>query len=229
MARTIPKSINDRLNFFRTHIERWEVDPSEIGLTPTEVAALRAAFDAMVAANTAAQVARQAAEMATQDQTFKMAALVEMGSVLISKVRAFAEAGDERNAVLNAASLQPPPPATFTQIAPPSPDDFRCAPKHDGTIKLSWTSDLKRTSFYRLEREVTQSGRTTRTFLDGVRSNTYIDDTLPVGFTHVRYLLTPIHQRRNAPPNIGAARGAEYTPGRVWPRAATPTTTALAA
>lgn len=210
MARIIPKSIQDRLNFFLVHAQDWAADPGAIGLTPGEIAALQEAYEAARDAAVAAREARLAAERATGEQTIRMAALVDMGAGLIAKIKA-AAAGNP--AVYTAASLDVPSGPTFTGIAPPSPEDFRCQPRYDGSVMLSWTSDLKRTSFYRLERVLTFAGKTTREFLAAVRDNTLTDDTLPIGFTHVEYFLTPVHQRRNSRPNVGAARSASYTPG----------------
>ncbi|HMN40085.1 MAG TPA: hypothetical protein PKE29_04515 [Phycisphaerales bacterium] len=224
MARIIPKSIQDRLNFFLVHAQDWAADPGAIGLTPGEIAALQEAYEAARDAAVAAREARLAAERATGEQTIRMAALVDMGAGLIAKIKA-AAAGNP--AVYTAASLDVPSGPTFTGIAPPSPEDFRCSPRRDGAVALSWTSDLKRTSFYRLERVLTVggvAGRTTREFLAAVRDNAFTDESLPVGFTNVEYFLTPVHQRRNSRPNPGATRSATYTPGSVWPRVAATTT-----
>ena len=226
MARTIPKSINDRLDFFRTHADVWAADPGAIGLTPSEIAALEAAYNSAKAAHAMAQLARLAAESATIDQNSKMAALVEMGGGLISRIKAIA-AGN--TVVYTAARLQVPAKPTLTGIAPPTPGDFRCTPRYDGAVVLSWKSDLKRTSFYRIERRLLAGGRTMKAMLDVVRDNTFTDETLPIGFTSVEYILTPIHQRRGGAANSGSARSTMYTPGNVRVGAGGSVTHALAA
>lgn len=212
MARVIPKSIPDRLQTFKGFAETWSQDPGAIGLTGADVTALEAALQAATAARDHAQTLRQQAESATLLQNDAVETLVRTGAGLIAKVRA-AAAGDA--AITARAHLPEVGKPTFTALAPPTPGDLTATPRSDGTVTLSWTSDLKHASFYRIERTLTIGGRTSRILLGVVRDDSYVDTTLPIGFTHVEYALTPVHQRRGGAPAQGRGCSVTYTPGRV--------------
>lgn len=214
MARIIPKSLTDRLDFFTTRAADWADDPGAIGLTAAEVAGLQAALDSFREAKSRAEVARMEAEGATLNQNFAIQTLVDLGSRLIGKIRIAAR---QDPAVYPLASIAVPSPGVRSSIPPPTPADFRAAPRSDGALELSWTSDLARTSFYRLEREITLAGRTTREVLGAVRDGAYTDDNLPVGYTLAQYFLTPVRQGARRPAIEGATCGARFVPGTIGP------------
>lgn len=219
MARVVPKSITGRLSFFTVHAERWAQDPAAIGLTGEDVAALQAALDAATAARLTAEGARLAAESATLAQSLAVEALVSLGANLIAKVRVAAAVTDNTG-VYTLAGLPAPSGPTRSDIPPPAPRELTLTPLGTGAVRLAWASDLKRTSFYRIDRAVTSPGAPDARLLplSGVRDNAFTDTSLPVGFARVEYLVTPVRQRRGGRPVEGHARRVQYTPGTVAPR-----------
>jgi hypothetical protein len=233
MPRLIPKSIDDRLSMFRVLLERWEADPGLLGLSEEQIAMMRGAVEAADAAHAAAMQARQAAEAATLMQTVRLNELSTLGATLVATIRLTARTAPTPIAsanVLEVAGLPPISKPTYTSVPPPQAENVTLTPRADGAITLAWRSDLKRATYYRVERvlhgaaaeEVAEwpSGQAAkwpngqaakclepatrdprpdtcprRELIATVRGSSFIDDDLPVGFTRVEYLVTPVKQR----------------------------------
>jgi hypothetical protein len=225
MPRTVPKTIDGKLETFRLLLARWAADPAGVGLTPGEVDALAAALAEAEAADRAAEAARQAAERATMLRAEAVGALAGLGARLIARVRGAAAVSGDRAGTLVRAGLAPPSGPTFTD-APPPRAWLTLSPTPGGEVALAWRADLKRTDYYRIERRVAGPGRETPangafTLLAAVRGGRFVDAGLPVGFTRAEYRVTPVRERRGGHGAGGGtiegpASGAGYTPGTVW-------------
>lgn len=109
--RTVPKADGELIQFALAHVDVWAADPAAIGLTPQDIAALRAVLSTAQTQRIAAGMARDAARSATVTAGRSAAALRAMCSQLVTTIKMFARNDD---GVLAAAQINPPLPGSRT-------------------------------------------------------------------------------------------------------------------
>lgn len=179
----VPKSIADEIAFFENHNTPWSTNALAIGTTTAAVTALATQTAAARAAYNAQQAAQNAAKAATLTLKGAMDAMGIAGSDIIKSIKTkAATAGDSVYAL-----AEIPAPATPSPVGPPgTPSDFKVALNADGSLKLTWKcTNPGAGTIYQIYRRVGASGEFT--YLGGVGSKSFVDNTLPAGSSAVTY------------------------------------------
>ncbi len=198
--RIVPKGLDERILFYELHIDVWEANAVELGLSIEQLAGFRAAIQAARGALDAAEVARQASLTATQALHFAVDTMHSdpaMGSSIINTIKAQAETTGDSN-LYNTAEL-PPPQADTTPPPPSMPTNIRTALLPTGEVELTWKSSAPRPTqgtVYQIERAVDGDIDANIYGFVGISGQRrFIDETLPAGLARATYRITAIRGR----------------------------------
>jgi hypothetical protein len=183
----VPEKLNERIQFFKSHVAPWTTNAVAIGTTITAVNDLDAKVDAAIAAVDAANAARDAAKSATATQQMAVDAMANAGAAIIEQVRTKARSvGD---AVYPLANL--PTPGTPVPVgAPGVPFGFKAELKGIGSVELAWKCTNPpgcNGVIYQLYRRVDSTGE--YHYIGGAGQRKFVDTTLPAGAASVTYMV----------------------------------------
>ncbi len=110
--RILPSGRADLLQFVRTHLAIWQLDPAGVGLTSLQVAAMAVLLAESEQAHFAAHTQRIAAESATLSSNIKLGELRDSTARALGAIKVFAReqnaAGPDVNLVYPAAGIDVP-------------------------------------------------------------------------------------------------------------------------
>lgn len=217
----VPDSRLGKIEFYEAHIAPWLVNPSKIGLTPTQVTNLETLTEAARTAFNAAESARAAAKAATQNFYDKVRAMHSgpgAGSDMIDTIKNFA---DTTNNPQVYADAQIPPPARPGTTPPPgTPFEFTVGLLQNGALELRWKCNNPsgtQGTIYEVLRKIGTSPAAAFAFIGGSGIKAFTDDTLPSGSAAVTYQITAVRSTARGKPaqftvnfgmNAGGAGGA---------------------
>ena len=85
--RTIPRTIEKRIEFFEQHIEQWDANAAALGLSAEAIEQLGERLIAARSASDTANTLRQQAKNATTTQSAALDSLMELGSAVVATIR----------------------------------------------------------------------------------------------------------------------------------------------
>ena len=187
--RTVPKSIQDALQFFETHLPVWADDPAAIGLDAGQVDQLMALTETARATYGQARAARRAATAATDRQTQAVAAMRRFGGDLIATVRAFAEASNDQGVYFAARLAPPSDPSPLGR--PKTPTDLTLTLDTAGQVALRWRGSRKGGTSFIIERSLDDTLRSW-TILGVAERKSFVDRAVPTGQAGLTYRVTAV-------------------------------------
>ncbi len=185
MTYIVPRDRRDMLDFFRTHVTRWQGDPAALGLTSQQVQQLAALVAEADAADFEMRAARQRARSATQNNARLSRNLRRFGVSLMSTIRAHGSATDDPNVYINAAI--PLPRAPSPTPPPETPTSLRATPMAEGHIALRWDGSVAHGQTFHIFRAVDGS---TYTQVAAGRFKKWTDTRVPIGARRIEYRIT---------------------------------------
>ena len=225
---TVPRTLDERIQFYETRLPEWAASPAAIGLEPGQIQALGDAIAAARDAQAEAERARVAAVSATAalNQAVKhLHSGPGLGSDLIETIRRPAAATEDQE-VLNLAHLPPVRPRRSSSAVPPpgTPSRFATDLLPAGPIRLRWrceTPEGPSGTVVGVARKVGfegSPGETPWVRLGTVGRKEFIDTTLPAGLDPlsggtISYAVTATRSTRRGTTavhtmQIGSVRGA---------------------
>lgn len=195
--KVLPAGRQDLIQFAIAHIDEWAQDPAAVGLSQSQIDAMREALDGATKAFERAQQLRDEAQAATLTSNTNIAMLRAKLATAVSSIKAFArvqeESGVPEAKVYAAARIDEP----RTPSPLPSPTQIRNVRLHinqSGSAVLSWTpppaSDARERSagrtgvWYEIERK--PPGAREFAGVGGTAEKTFTDTPLAVGQTQYR-------------------------------------------
>lgn len=178
----LPKSNNEIIQFFEQRSAAWTLNAAAIGLTPAEMTAFTPLITSSRTAFTNSETARQASKNATVTLDANMLSLVNQGSALIAKIKAFAEATNNANVYVLSSV---PPPADPTPAPDPTPpSQVSASINNDGNVVVRWKATKVNGDFFSVHRMVPGGSWTS---IGSVNAKTFTDNQVPVGAAWVQY------------------------------------------
>ena len=184
MAKVLPASREQMIQWFNQRIASWGADPTTIGLTALQVADLAGRLAAAQTDESTAFDARINSKNATTNYYTSSDDLRNFGGDLIKTIKAFAETTDNTG-VYTAASV--PPPSPPTPLGPPAtPKNLSYKLNTAGEIELKWDSSRTGGTSFTIERSIT--GATGPWSIVGTSEEAAFTDTaVPSGVVSVSY------------------------------------------
>lgn len=180
--RTVPRTVQQKISFFQSHLGPWSDHAAQIGITDTDAAEMSAATDAAREAYANQHIAQQQAQSATGNLKLALAEMERKGAAIILKVRAKAGTAGEQTYTL--ASISPPNAPSPTP-APGTPHSFTWDLLATGALVLKWKCKNPRGSegtLYEIQRSVTGVGAGRDFVFIGTSGRCkFVDDTMPRG------------------------------------------------
>lgn len=186
---TYPRDRAEFLKWCEAHVQVWQTNAANIGLTAAQTLAFKNLVAALRTLATAQQVAKDAAKAATLANSEGDSETRQLTSDLVRSIRAFATNSDNPNVY---ALAQIPAPSTGQPVAPPGqPSDFKVELNSDGSITLKWKAKHPEGSsnvVYFVQRKLISEDAFR--LIGGSGEKSYQDDTLPVGIDGASYIIT---------------------------------------
>lgn len=206
----LPSGRADLLTYIRTRLEVWQADPSAVGLSPGQVAAIAAQLDEATAAFARTHEMRAAAESATQASNLSLGTLRATTAAALGTIKAFA--ANQQNAgapggggavYVSAMIDSPLSPAPLP--APEAVRDPRVSVDAIGRPTITWKPPHPRDA---RERAASSSGLTYMvqrmrpgeggfTLVDAGKMTSFTDTPLPAGTT--QYMVRAMRGDRAGP------------------------------
>ncbi len=192
MASNMPTTIPELLNWCNTHVDLWQQNSANIGLSGPQALAFKTLVGAMVVNNSKAENARLASKDATMDFQNSIDSVRALGNAYILMIKAFAETTHNVNVYALAGVTPSSPPGTVP--LPVAPEKFGATVNPDGSLTIKWkvTQPTGVTSVgYLVSRRVNNAaGPFTLVSSEGTNKS-YTDKELPVGVDKVEYIVQP--------------------------------------
>jgi hypothetical protein len=177
---------SQRLAFGEAHGLLWKTGFASIGITEPEgtaysvkVEAARTAYDAMV-------LAHNAAKAATLNWYTKCDDMSDDASILLGKIKSYARAQADPNAVYVAAQI--PAPAAPVPAGPPTDcTDLTANLNNDGSVSLAWKGTTRSGQFFSVWRKL--AGESAWTQMGSVAAKAFTDTEVPEGITGGQYVV----------------------------------------
>jgi hypothetical protein len=186
---TYPRDKAAFLTWCEAHVQIWQSNAANIGLTSAQATAFKNLVNAQRTLATAQQEAKDAALAATLLANEGDSETRQLTSDLVRSIRAFAINSDNPNVY---ALAQIPAPSTGQPIAPPGqPTDFKVELNSDGSVTLKWKAKHPEGStnvIYFVQRKLITEDAFRLVGASGERS--YQDDSLPIGIDCATYIIT---------------------------------------
>ena len=187
---TIPPRPDDALDWVAARITKWSADPTAVGLSAEDLAALQLDLDAANAAQ-AAKVATKAASLsATASFKDKYMTRRDRAGVQVATIRAFARSSADPQSVYSLADI--PAPATPGESpAPAQPRDFRVTLLQNGALSFTFKcpNPVGATGVtYKVERQ--DASQAPFTFLVNAKDKRFEDTTFPNTSALIFYRVT---------------------------------------
>ncbi len=184
--RTIPRTIEKRIEFFEQHIEQWTANAEALGLSAEVIEQLGERLVAARSASDTANTLRQQAKNATTTQNTALDSLMELGSAVVATIRAKAKLAGHDPSIYSAANLSPA--RTPAPLPPPEPaQTITTALRNSGAIELAWEGTIAHGTCYTIWRQIGDS--TPPVLLGAVGAKSFLDETLPAGTPEATYFL----------------------------------------
>ncbi|HYE62692.1 MAG TPA: hypothetical protein VD997_11910 [Phycisphaerales bacterium] len=188
----MPTKNNSELrSWARVHAPIWVQEQATIGLSPQAAQGFQQSVDELEAAAAKVNQLRQAAIDATLEYNNALAQVKRLGGANVNTIKAYAQASGDRS-VFARASIEPNAgPGTLPPPVPPSSIAAQVLP--GGALELRWKAKQPR-GLENVQYQVRRSLNNEREWtLIGTAGSVkrYVDNTLPLGVTTARYLLTP--------------------------------------
>lgn len=197
MAGTVPQEARALLTFANAHAPIWEERFAEIGLTEEQAALVAAKVPELRAAIQAATAARIEAMALTDAMNLKSRELFEAAANAVRAIRVHAINNDDPH-TYSLAEIDPPKVRSRHAALPVPPTDVAFRLDGSGGLILEWIAPqphgLANVSFD-VRRALDES--LTFVFVGASGDRAFRDQTIPLGTTQVRYILTPRHGKRN--------------------------------
>ncbi len=203
----VPTTDIGRITFYEAHVPAWSVLPTQLGLLPSDCAALAALVAASRAAYNQQQIALEAARAATLTMRQNVHAMHALGAADIAKIKAYADA-THNTSVFPLALI--PEPATPSPVGPPgTPTSFIVALSQGGAVTLKWKcgNPVGTTgTIYEVRRRI---GDGAFEYLASEGRKTFTDRTIPRGAWDITYMITATRStKRGAPAQFNVNFGA---------------------
>jgi hypothetical protein len=182
----IPSKKPEGLAWIGSRLETWADAPASIGLAAPDVASLQELFDSAEADLTAQETAANKARSATLTSNNTFSAARFQAQECLDKIRVFARASSDPDAVYAAADV--PPPAKPSAQVPGKPVQFKATLDTSGSLKITWKADSKNPAgTVWIVRRAIGNGGFSQVGLVGGRS--FEDFTIPSGSSSVTYVV----------------------------------------
>lgn len=198
MASVLPSKDDDLIRFFETREEKWDDAPTTLGLSVSQVTALKTFVGNARSAFENAEKAKVAARDATADKNDKVSLLRNYGANLVGIIKAFADAQANPAAVYTAASI--PLPGTTPTPSLKTATNVIADPNADGTVTVKWKAeDQMPGAVYTVWRKLGASGQFAQIATTGERK--FTDFTVPAGTAVASYYLRTVKGTETLPPS----------------------------
>ncbi|MDQ7014508.1 MAG: hypothetical protein Q9O74_11520, partial [Planctomycetota bacterium] len=158
--RTIPRTIEKRIEFFEQHIDQWTANAAALGLSPEALEQLGTRLVAARSAADTARTLRRQAQNATTTQSAALDSLMELGSAVVATIRAKAKLNGNDPAVYATARISPA--KTPGPLAPPAiATDLTTTLRNTGAIELAWEGTIANGTVYTIWRKIGTSSPAT--------------------------------------------------------------------
>jgi hypothetical protein len=203
---TVPRKINERIQFYESHNPDWSASPEAVGLTAADMAALQTTTAACRAAYTLWLAARESAQAATVSLHNAMNTLDPQGSAIIGAIRNYAIRTN--NPEVYAIAKLPPPKTPAPVAAPGTAYAPGVQLQQGGALELSWRCDNPPDAggtMYEVHRQI-DGGPMSQVGTTGEKK--FTDSTLPAGTAAVTYTLIAVRStKRGAPAQFNVQFG----------------------
>jgi hypothetical protein len=181
----VPRTNEEKISFFQSHLEAWAEEAEAIGLSAERVAELAALTEAARAASAAQRVLQQQAQSATAVMNEAIARMMKAGSNAINLIRTTAsinggEVYSKARIPPIARKLKRPPPGT--------PHTIQSSVDAVGSVELRWRCENPRGTMgttYQVWRRMGRAGDWV--FVGASGEKRFVDDALPTGSSEVYY------------------------------------------
>ena len=188
MGENMPGYNPDALTWLESRIATWQADPAGIGLTSALVATLATDITGTRTDFTSVQTVRGDSKNATEAFKVSGDGMRANASLLISTIKAFADASANPQLVYDAANVSPKDPPSPAP-APSQPTNIKRVVEPDGAVTLRWEASAPTGAIYNVTRKL--AAETGFTFVgqgDG-SDKSFTDSTVAPGTTTATYLI----------------------------------------
>lgn len=196
MGSVIPRTLQEKINFFENHTALWTTNAVAIGTTSAEVTALNTKTEAARTAFDAQQVAQDDARSKTLTLTQAVDAMVNAGADIIKQIKTKAAiSGDGVYALANIPAPSTPTPVTTLG----TPTDFTVGLGGDGALTLKWKCSSPRASglIYQVWRRIGDTGEFS--YIGGVGGKEFVDSSVPGGASSIVYKIQAVRSTAAGP------------------------------
>lgn len=201
MAGTVPSEARALYTFANAHAPLWLEHFAEIGMSEEQAALVAEKVPELLAAIREAEAARQAAMALTDAMNLKSRELFEAAAMAVRAIRVHAINNDDPHAY-TLAQIDPPKVRSRHAALPVAPTDVSFRLDGCGGLILSWIAPQPRgvaNVSFDVRRALNDSF--TFEFVGASGDREFHDQTIPLGTTQVRYILTPRHGKRTGTPS----------------------------
>lgn len=201
MAATVPSEARALYTFANAHAPIWEERFAQIGLTEEQAALVAAKVPELRAAIQAATAARIEAMALTNAMNLKSRELFEAAANAVRAIRTHAVNNNDPHAY-SLAEIDPPKVRSRHAALPVPPTDVSFRLDGQGGLILSWIAPQPR-GIANVSFDVRRALNDSFTFecVGASGDREFRDQTIPLGTTQVRYILTPRHGKRTGTPS----------------------------
>lgn len=182
---TVPRTIDNQIQFFQTHLPQWQAHAEAIGLSESGVAELAAATDAAREAKARQSRLHNAARAATADLKDALERMMTLGSSAVQTIRAKAMVAGDQVYVLAQISRR----GRKSKLGEPgAPYSFQTRVNSVGWVGLKWKCKNPPGAVgtvYQVFRQLDHTGA--YEFIGASGEKKFVDDTVPPGTREIMY------------------------------------------
>jgi hypothetical protein len=190
MSSTVPQKLPQAIAWVGVRVPVWSAAGLDIGLEPTQVAALSALHSSAQTLKAEYDALKAQYEAKGEEYRQQATAMRTMASGQVVQIRGFARTTPNPAAIFTAAQL--PQPADRTPAPPPgTPEGFKVQLLQSGDLRFTFTCDHPEgvsAVTYKVMRQ--DAPQTPYVFLKNAKKRQFDDDTLTGDSTLVTYLVT---------------------------------------
>lgn len=196
MARVIPKTVSQQIEFFQQRAPVWVTNAVSLGLTGDKALAVQDAADGAAAAQTGVEVAEQALKNAYLDRAAAMGELLSIGQSAVRDIKMKIEVTG--NPALYMLAQIPPPEERLPRPTPEQPVALSGSLDSSGAVTLRWICPGVRI-FFRVLRRLDSESAWTLVGASGKRS--FVDADVPISATVAQYRIVATRGDLESPPS----------------------------
>jgi hypothetical protein len=183
MARNLPDTRIQKLQWLEARIDAWVDSATEIGISAEQSAEMASRITAARSAFNNAELVRAQSKASTGSWYSAIDNAVELGSALVDTIKAYARANNDPSVYATAMVSPNDPPSPSG--APDVPENLKTMVLNTGAVEISWEGSLANRTYYEVFRRL--PGQGVEGLVASIGKTRFVDETIPAGNGAVWY------------------------------------------